>query len=189
MTPAQVSRRRAEFAPNSAAEAAARLGALLGTFIAAQVETKEQPERDMPKWSDFGPDPQRIFQAVVDFFEPERIARLGVVPPAEDHAVEIIAKGDRLGPRAGARRERHGGGRPGRAEVARVEHAAAAGVARDDPRVPAGARDDARAARREAPLAGVRRRERARRVPPRARLHDVAAGTGRAMARPYVPHP
>lgn len=78
MTPAEVSRRRAEFAPNSAAEAAARLGALLGTFIAAQVETKDRPEREMPKWSDFGPDPQRIFQAVVDFFEPERIARLGV---------------------------------------------------------------------------------------------------------------
>src|SRR4029453_5002468 len=32
MSPAEVSRRRAEFAPNSAAEAAARLGALLGTF-------------------------------------------------------------------------------------------------------------------------------------------------------------
>lgn len=78
ISPADVSRRRAEFAPNSSAEAAARMGALIGTFVAAQVEMKEHPERQTPNWSDFGPDPQRIFRAVVDFFEPERIARLGV---------------------------------------------------------------------------------------------------------------
>ena len=78
VTPEEISRRRAEFAPDSASEAAARLGALLGTFVAARVETKDQPGRETPAWISFGPEADKIFQEVVDFFEAERIARLGV---------------------------------------------------------------------------------------------------------------
>ena len=78
ITPEEISSRRKEFAEDSPSEAAARLGALLGTFVAAQVEMKDHPERTTPDWISFGPDPQRIFQEVVNFFEAERIARLGV---------------------------------------------------------------------------------------------------------------
>lgn len=78
ITPDEVSRRRKEFAKDSPSEAAARLGALLGTFVAAQVEMKDHPDHTTPDWISFGPDPQRIFQEVVNFFEAERIARLGV---------------------------------------------------------------------------------------------------------------
>ena len=78
LTLAEISRRRAELAPDSASEAAARLGALLGTFVAAQVEMKDGAKRDTPDWSAYGPDHQDIFKEVVKFLEPERIAREGV---------------------------------------------------------------------------------------------------------------
>src|SRR5690349_20946268 len=39
---------------------------------------KDHPDHATPDWISFGPDPQRIFQEVVNFFEVERIARLGV---------------------------------------------------------------------------------------------------------------
>ena len=76
--PEEVSRRRKEFAKDGPSEAAARLGALLGTFLAAQMEMKDHPDRPTPEWTSFGSDPQVIFQEVVKFLEAERIARLGV---------------------------------------------------------------------------------------------------------------
>ena len=65
--------RRKDIAPDGPSQSIARLGALLGTFLAADVQTK----KETPDWSKSGPDPSNIFAAVVEFLGAPKIATLG----------------------------------------------------------------------------------------------------------------
>lgn len=76
-TEEQIIKSRADIAPDGPSQTAARLGVLLGTLIAARVEDKSEPQREVPDWHGLGSDPQEIFAAAVGFLEAERIARLG----------------------------------------------------------------------------------------------------------------
>jgi subtilisin family serine protease len=69
--------RKKDIAPDGPSQSIARLGALLGTFLAAEVQMKAMPEQEMPDWSKSGPDPSNIFAAVVEFLGAQRIATLG----------------------------------------------------------------------------------------------------------------
>lgn len=68
---------REDIAPDGPSQSIARLGALLGTFLAAEVQMKATPKQEAPDWVKAGPDPRGIFAAVVEFLGAARIATLG----------------------------------------------------------------------------------------------------------------
>lgn len=69
--------RRKDIAPDGPSQSVARLGTLLGTFLAADVQMKAMPKREAPNWAKAGPDPSLIFAEVVKFLGAARIATLG----------------------------------------------------------------------------------------------------------------